>query len=416
MRPDKWWDPDFDDAAKHVWGAGRHLYETQGSVRRDYADAALVLYTGNTRDSLTGAGAFSSEIDILAGLVGADPPAYNVIQACVDTKVAHIVSNKVRPFFLTERGSAELKEKALGMQRAVEAIFDENELWGAEGVKVCYDGNLFDCGCYKGWPDYANMRYRLQRAFPWEFFVDERDARYGKPQQLFHVQLVDREVLAGMFSADDDEVQTLIRNAQPCKADDLEEFIDDEGTIADQLMVCETWHLPSRVVDRSKPEAFGRDSKGDAVTPAHDGRRMLCLQSGQLLLEAWPYDYFPVPMFRPQPRTRGFWSRGLPEILAGNQNALNRMAKRIDGIMDLHARPLVYVWRQAKINTRLINNNWGTILEGNAPPGQAMQYIVPQSVPGDYLRRYREIIEDSERQAGLSALSRMARPYGLSSM
>ena len=151
------------------------------------------------------------------------------------------------------------------------------------------------------------------------------------------------------------------------------------------------------------------DKDGNTVKPSHDGVRFIAIAGGKLLREPWPFPYFHVPMFRPKPRAKGYWSRGLPEILAGNQHALNKMAKRIDGILDLHARPLIYVWRNAKVNTRMLTNAWGNIIEGNAPPGQAIQYITPQSVPGDYIRRYREIIEDSERQAGVSELSISAK-------
>ena len=350
---------------------------------------------------------------MLAGIGGVDPPAYNVIQSCVDAKASHIFANKVRPFFLTERGDAALKEKAQGMQRAVESVFDENGVYGSEGLKVCYDGLLFDAGLFKGWPDYQNLRFRIDRVFPWECFVSDREARYGKPRQLFHVFLMDRDVLLKRFEGDE-RIEALIRDAQAAGADELEESADDKSRVPDQLMVCETWHLPSGAVDRSKPEAFGRDAKGNEVEPSHDGWRCLCIDGGELALEPWPFPYFPIAMFRPKPRVRGFWSRGLPEILAGNQLALNKMARRIDGILNLHARPLLYVWRKAKVNKRHITNSWASIIEGNAPPGQALQYIVPQSVPGDYIRRYREIIDDAERQAGVSGLSIAAeKPAGV---
>ena len=168
------------------------------------------------------------------------------------------------------------------------------------------------------------------------------------------------------------------------------------------------FHLPTTRVDTDDPNEF------NLKKCTHDGRRYVGTKNGCLIYEAWPFNHTDMAFFRPNPRAIGFWSRGLPEVLAGTQLALNKMAARIDGILNLHARPLIYVWRNAKVNLKLITNSWGTILEGSAPAGQALQYITPQSVPGDYLRRYRELIADGEKQAGLSEMSIAAqKPAGV---
>jgi len=90
------------------------------------------------------------------------------------------------------------------------------------------------------------------------------------------------------------------------------------------------------------------------------------------------------------------------------------MLKRVDGIMNLHARPLVYVNKQARINTDKINNSWASIIEGSGPPGSSIQYITPQSVPAEYIAQIQRIITWCFEQEGVSELSASAKkPAGV---
>ena len=395
-----------------LWKLAMGLWAEQGEDRESLCDDALTLYYGADdwdRDAA---------IARIAG-GGPEPPGTNVIQYCVDAKTAVIVKNKVRPLFVTDKGSTELQEKAKGMQRAVESTFAEAGLYGDLGIDLCFDGNVWDAGVLKIVPDYANMRVLLERVFPWELLVGKRDSRLGKPRQLFHVQLVDRAVLEAFFAEDEDAIEA-IREA-PVASDRNTEAADNEANeISDQIMVVEAWHLPSGRVDLEDRKSFGyvqKDGKEEFEPyedPGHDGRRAIVINGHTLLYEPWPFDYFPFAMFRPLRRRKGFWSRGIPEILAGSQLAINRMNLRVDGIMNLHARPIIYLWRQAQVNKAKINNDWASILEGNVPAGQALQYLTPQSVPAEYIARIDKIISWAEKQVGLSELTiNAAKPPGV---
>lgn len=418
-RDARWWMQEPDVAHEEVWRVAMKLREDQGIERENDADDALALYFGNTRNGIR-------QERSLASYFGAEePPGYNVIQACVDTKVNHLCKNKIKVMLLTVRGSPEEHERAIGMQRAVEAIFDEVGLYGQTGVDLCFDGNLFEAGAIKFAPDYSNMRVLGERVFPWEIGIPKRESRLGKPRQLAHWQLVDRSVLLDYFAGDDgtdedkadrERIRELIREAPPVSYDTAAKYDDmnDEGHISDMLLVAEMWHLPSGRVDKTKPEAFGYDKEGNDAKANHDGLHVICLKDGTLLREPWPYSYFPIAFFRPMKKPIGFWSRSLPETLAGAQLALERMNKRVDGIMHLHSRPLLVAWRRAKINTGKISNAWANILESDQPPGSSLQYIVPQSVPADYLNRIDKVIAWAEKQAGLSELQIAAtKPPGV---
>ena len=402
MPPERWWSSkDPDEVANQVWSLAESLATTQKERRRTLANASLALYLGTnaSQDDLQ-LEAFVQES------LNTALPAYNVIMSCVDTKVAHTVANKVRPFFLTEKGDADQREKAQGMQKAVEGTFDEVKLYGALQALWARDGYVFDAGIVAFDPDYENERQLASRVFPWDVLVDEQEALHGVPHQIFYHRNIDRDQLKAFYKSDKNALDVLEGTEPDIMGPGTQS--DASVSIADQVTVVTAFHLPTTRVDTDDPKEF------DLKRCTHDGRRYVGTRNGCLTYEAWPFNHTNMAFFRPNPRAIGFWSRGLPEVLAGTQLALNKMAARIDGIMNLHARPLIYVWRNAKVNLKLITNAWGTILEGSAPAGQALQFITPQSVPGDYLRRYRELIADGEKQAGLSEMSIAAqKPAGI---
>jgi hypothetical protein len=403
-----WWNrlAPGDDPADDVVRECEALAGDQADREQD-AEDALALYFGNTRNSIRGYRGGSAFID-------PDPPGYNVIQSCVDAKTAHIVKNKIRPFFLTERGNWEERQNAQAMGRAVEAVFHEVGIYGDLGIDVCFQGQLFDGGAVKCAPDFANNRVLVERVFAHDVFVDERDALHRRPRQMSHRSVLDRQVLLDFFKDADEEVLEAIRCAKPAPYDLSHPDLAHHDRICDQVVVWERWHLPSGRVDRSKPEAFGYDKKGKPADIPHDGRHIICVAGKTLLIEAWPFDYFPIIVFRPMPKPVGYWSRSLPETLAGAQIALNRMNLRVDGIMNLHARPLLIAWQRAKLNTSKITNSWATILESQVMPSQALLPITYGSIPAEYIQRIDRIIEWAEKQAGLSEMSISARkPAGV---
>jgi hypothetical protein len=411
-RSDPWWDREaFPEPHDELWNIVRRLKDRQGQARVSDCNDYLALYFGNDRWGISG---------YRAGFSGMTPeaPGFNVIQACTDTKVAQIVKNKVRPFFLTEKGDSEAREKAQGMTKGVEGIFREVGLWGSEGVNLAFHGNLFDAGVLKWTPDYVNIRILCDVVPIWEILIPDRELNSRKPRQFFHVTRIDRSVLLQFFADAPKKVKDAILEANPAPHDELLDAEQSDGeTVSDLVEVVEAWHLPSGKVDRKDRKVFGIDKKGEfnpKINPGHDGRRAMIIEGVTLLDEPWPYEQAPLVFFRPMPRPVGFLSRGIPETLLGAQMALQRMNKRVDGIMHMHARPLLYVWRQAKVNTAKITNDWATILEGNAPAGQALQHIVPQSVPSEYLARIDKIIEWAKEQIGIPDTAIQAnRPAGI---
>jgi hypothetical protein len=410
-----------EDPGADLVRRSKTILDNSCEERQAMAEAALYLYFGNDRHSLRGSGYGRVSATEFGGMT-VEPPGYNVVQACVDTKTAHIVRNKVRPLFLTEAGDPELQEKAKGMQRGVEAIFDQVGIYGDAGMSVCRDGNLFDGGFMKFTVDYANNRMLGERVLGHDLMIPEREALLGNPRQIGHRVRCPRDALTDLFQDAGEDVLDAIRNAPPSNPDIIDLDNASGGTVSDMVEAYEWWHLPSGRVDLSVKASFGIDEEtgefDSSIDPGHDGRRVICIGGmgggATLLDEPWPFGYFPIAKFLPQKNPEGVWSRGIPETLAGAQLAITRMNQRVDGIMNLHAVPRVIVSRNAKINKSKLTNGWADILECNGSPQQAIYSYVPNSVPAEFLNQIDKLIAWAEKQVGLSEMSIAAqKPKGV---
>jgi hypothetical protein len=398
------------DVCHDVVRITRELWQSQGAERRDRQRYCLELYYGCD---------WSSDEE-LGGALGAagvrpEPTGYNVIQSITDTSVNRLVQNKIRPLILTEGGDAQQQQQAEGLQKIVEGTFAEAGVYGELGRDVCYAGHLSEAGAVKVYPDYPGMRLVLDSMDPCRFMVSRREAQLGRPKSGYYYTAIDRNELMAQFRDAKPEVLEAIRRAPPAPRDmghatDSESFVDD-------VEVFEAWHLPSSRVDRTDPTCWGLNEAGEydqSINPGHDGYRVLCVEGQVLIEEPWPFPYFPVAWFKPMRKARSFWSRSVPEVLAGAQLMINQMNQRVDAIMHKHARPIIYVWKQAKLNVSKITNGVATILEGNVPPGQAIQYLTPQSVPSEYLARIDAIASWAERQWGINEMAITgAKPAGI---
>lgn len=389
----RWWvieDP--QERAEAAWNKACELRNKQGITRQADSMDCLALYQAREAGGVP--------------LVVDDCPTFNVVAQCVDTRANHVFRNKVRPMFLTEGGNYEDQQRARGMQRLVEGEFYRVGMYGELGMDVCWDGEVWEAGGVKIYPDYENKRVVFERVFPWEFLVDERDARYGSPTVLCQVHHVDRAILLGMYP--DQEHQDAIERAKA--SGDGAEVHPEDQTVSDQVMVIEWWHLPSTRVDRDDDEQW------DVETADHDGRHIICVENHALMEEAWPLDSFPVAWYKPDKERMGYWSCSAPKALLGSQLALNRMAERMDQSMHLCAVPRIYVNRSAKVDTRLLNNDVGVVIEGNGVAGSAIQQITAASMPAEYIQRYERIIQQAKEQRGISELSAAAKkPAGIES-
>jgi hypothetical protein len=392
-----------DELAQKAFTDVQRLHSQQAANGKQLEADCLDLFEGNA----------ARELGLLgASLWGIDPATFNIIGSCVDTRCAHVLKNKIRPFLMTEQGKYEERETAKAMQSAIEGTFHEAGIYGELGQHVCWDGEIFRAGAVKVTPDYPNNRVVLDRIKASDVYLDTRDAQLGKPTTWRYVTTIDRGKLLSLCDDASDEVKQAILDAKPAAVDmyaDEEDLTESETS--DRVAVCELWHLPSGRVDRKSENAW-------KIGVEHDGRHTMVLWSASeaahvLLDEAWPYAYPPIAFYRPKKKRRGFWSESLPERHVGSQLAINRMLTRVDGVLDLLAIPHGYVNRRAKINTDKVNNSWSSLIEGDGPPGQAIAWIPTPTLGGEYFNHIMRLIQWVREREGISELSaNSARPPG----
>ena len=400
-----WWALDSADIGEAVWCVTERLRnEVLRPLERRCADL-LTLYQGGVLQEGMSPGLLQMlELD--------QALSYNVCQSCSDTMIASLVANRVNPLFVTEAGSYEERQRAQGMQRAVEGLFHEAGVWGPRGEDTCSDGIVWGLGATYVWADVESMRPVYERVLPWEVLVHPQDARRGDPRSIGLLRRPDRAQLRAAFETDA-FAQAAIDAARPVSRNELLSLDVSGDRIADRVEVAVWWHLPSVRVDRDDPASWGRDADGEAITRdkvPHDGRCVIVCDGRVLSDTPYPYEYAPIAFFRPKRHRLGFRGRGIPEQLVGVQLEITRLMTRISNIIQLYAMPLIYLWSNAGVNVRKVaSNEIGRVIQGRAPAGQAIQYITPQAVPGELWLQLDRLIDYAYRLTGISELTSQAR-------
>src|SRR5574343_252401 len=172
-----WFEEPRFEAHNTLWGYLQHIGETYALDRL----TAYETYLGMLGD-LESVGVYPSRTT--------PPPTLqlrgahltlNVARALSDTAVAKITSARPRPYFLTYGGNFEQQQKAKGLQRAADGLFDENRAYRI-GADAFRDACGIGTGCVKiikrkGKP-------ALERTLISEILVDETLAWGREPREM----------------------------------------------------------------------------------------------------------------------------------------------------------------------------------------------------------------------------------------
>jgi len=320
----------------------------------------------------------------LSGTVPIDRPTFNAIQSCSDTLVARISQSKPRAVFLTDGGDYKQRNLAKKLNAFMDGEFYRTKAY-EKGEAALKDAAITGTGVVKVLE--KDGLVSVERLLNTELLVDMNDGMYGEPRQMYHMKLVDRDVLAEAFP----EVKGVVRLAEQAYPDNS----DESGkSIADQVMVVEAWHLPSK--------------KG-----AKDGRHSIVCSSGVILDEDWEKPYFPFVFLHYSSRMLGFWSQGLAEQLMGTQVEINRLLITMSQSINLVGVPRVFVEEGSKVVKSHLNNAIGAVVmyRGTKP-----QYEVAPCVPVELYGQLERLIDYCYKQCGISQLAANAqKPAGLDS-
>ena len=377
-----WWQAQEKELNSFVFDAVTYINDKQSY--RTTADLRHLRLYGNAPVEGLGNRAYSKPS---ANMLNVDSRlSLNIVHSMVSTIVSKIMKNRPRPMFLTSGGDWTMKRKAKMLNKFTQGLFYASKIYKV-GEDVCRDACIFGTGFMKIYEDDGDII--AERVFPHEILVDDSEAIYGEPRQMFQRKMINREVLIGLYPEFEREIIQSAGQEEGGEATSV-----PNAAIFDGVDVIEAWHLPS--------------SRG-----SDDGRHTICIANAVLLDEQYKKPYFPFVNLKWSNKALGFWGQGMSEQLTGLQIEINKLLKTIQIAMHLVSIPKVFVERGSKVSKAHINNEIGGIIEyaGTAPIYKTANAVSPEMfshLDRLYSRAY-EIVGVSQ----LSASSR--KPAGLES-
>ncbi len=374
----RWWLADEEsDLARLAYAAAQEV-DQYTSERREQILDAYCLYGDSSA-----LGAFGDAFERVApgGI------SRNVIASATDTVVSEVTQTTPRPMFVTVGGNWLEQERARKLTYHCDAEFDECDVRPL-AEQVTRDAVIAGLGILRPYIDpQTGTRVLVERIFPANLIVDDRNAIDVLPRCWYVRHLVDRWHLAELYPNRADA----IRHARVAPG----AWFADAARTKDMVEVIEAIHLPSRE-DKS------------------DGRRVLVLTDAVLVDEPHKWDDPGMCFIRAVKPIRGFWGGSLVHRAAPTQTELNKLLRRVQDSMHLHATAIWFVQRQARIVKSHIVNNIGAIAEydGNVPP----QQHTPTSMSGEVYAYIEALEQRIYKLMGVSELSASSlKPKGLDS-
>lgn len=378
----KWWHAKTDkELTSQVLSTVAFMKESQ-NFRNRQASLHARLY-GNL-SLFNFAGTNIGKMDQSQGLP-VDRPTFNIVQSTIDTLISRISQSRPSPVFLTDNGDYKERNLAKRLNNFILGEFYQTKAYDLAAL-VLRDALVEGTGVLKIF-ETDDHKVALERVLFTELFVDLNESLYGSPRQLHQIKLVDRDVLMERAP----RYKTLIEKAETAYPDNS---ADSSKTVADLVMVVESWHLKS-----------GPDAK--------DGRHVMACSSGILLDEEYDKEKFPFVFLHYSSRLTGFWAQGLAEQLMGTQIEINHLLFTISKAIKLVGVPRIFVEAGSKVTKASHNNEIGTIIEYR---GIKPSYEVAQCVPQELYAQLQRLIEYGYQQSGVSALQATSqKPSGLNS-
>lgn len=272
----------------------------------------------------------------------------NATKSIIDTFVSRLTKDRPMPSFRTEGANWDLKRKARDYRSFIvgemlETEFDDLSRDAVLDASIL--GNAFT-RIDAGEDDVFAERMPVN-----EMLFDERECRYGKPQQAIRCHRLARDYLAELFPKQKAEIERAPASTK--RGDDTHEFMSDLGEYVD---VFEAWHLPS--------------------TPdSEDGRHVICLHNVTLVCDEWLEPRFPWPHLRLFKPRNGLIGYGFVDQLASLQHRVNCIVRDLQLNIAATGRGHFLVNENNDIPTEMLTGWQPFKLKYKG--GQAPSYVAP---------------------------------------
>ena len=230
----KWWEEDEPALWKSLTATVKYLLDRQRARQSDDWRHAR-LFSGMRPDLVTAFGALGYISASAAGPSRLPRFTFNVIESVIETLASRIAANEIRPVCVTDGGDWEMQEKGEALTDFLDGTMRASN-WRAIALECAIDAMVFGTGIAKIFEEKGSIK--SERCFPLEWLFDDLDGVYRKPRSGYQVRGMSRSVCEAHFG-DTAEKRAKIRSAPLAKKE------SKEGTLSDQILVCEGWHLPS---------------------------------------------------------------------------------------------------------------------------------------------------------------------------
>ena len=280
--------------------------ERQDETRKARAGLHISLYEG--RPISLDTDEFFSATGRLAPL----PPLYNLVRSACDTAQADIAGRqKPKPMFMTTGADWKARRRAKKLDKFVEAQMCQSQGQYADAwqlmLDVFHDSAKIGTGLAKVFADTEQKKVRVERVLPWEVHVDEREARYGAPRNIFHCYDMERDLAIESFCnvEGDDEGNERRRNAllsaQPSRA--------TGRRVVESVRIREGWLLP--------------------ISDKKLGKHAIAVDGCLLHEEEWTRPRFPFLKLIWNRQSVGYWGVGIAANGEALQDCVSDTAQRL---------------------------------------------------------------------------------------
>jgi len=384
---ERWWQKEGDDLGRALWAVASGL-ETDQSFRKNRARESLSLYEGRRLRGLH-AGAYTLEAQY-------QEYDLNVTRSAVDTVVAEIAGRqKPMPKFQTSGGDWKTQRRAKKLEKFVVGVLHQKQgkylnAWQLM-IDVFQDAAIWGVGVAKVL--FCDGRVVIERHWDHELFVDPVEARYGDPQNLFHIYLMERDKARYAFALDPSLKLSKERRAELCDiidhADDVDpEIYGNEPRVAKMIKIVEGWRL--------------RHPDG---TP---GKHAFAIYNKVLYEEEYDRDAFPFVRVTWEADRMGWHGKGLVECGEAIHRELNTNATRMQERFRLCGSKRTFVEEGSVDMEDLQANDAEVIIEykmGRQPP----QETVPKPIAEAELVWMNDVFQKFFEITGVSQMRASAR-------
>jgi hypothetical protein len=392
----RWYRKTGDELGSCAWELGTALAEGDNDSLSRAHDMLGMYYGG----SHAGRAALGKLVQTRTGDPELDDDLdYGLVQILCDTVHAEIAGRqKPVPKFQTSGADWQTKRRAKRMEKFCLAQMHQQQgthlnIWESM-ESIFLDAAILGAGVLKVFPDTDRDRISIERNFFHELHVDPVDARYGNPQNLFHVYTMERDKLIEAFASDPKmskakrtELVYAIEMAE--EESEMRERPDgNHDRIAKGIRVVEAWRLP---LSKNTP-----------------GKHVFAIQDKLLFEEDWDRPEFPFVILRWNTDRIGWGSKGLAAEVESIHNEVNFNAQKLQERFRICGSKRTYYERGSVAEEDLQANDAEVFIpysKGAKPP----QETRPQPIAEAEVDWLRLVIDFGFRRSGVSEMRASAR-------